>query len=172
MENASLKHHGIIGMKWGVRRFQNKDGSLTAAGKKRLGKNTDDNDETTIKPAKQKPKSIKELSDAELRERIARLELEKRYKDLARAEAQASTSEGKKFVKRVLEKSGENISVQLTTYALGAGVNAAAKALGVKNSKVTLKNPDGKPIIDDDGFEKVAEIFEDIVNPRKGQKDK
>ena len=33
--NASLAHHGILGMKWGVRRFQNKDGSLTEAGKKR-----------------------------------------------------------------------------------------------------------------------------------------
>lgn len=30
-----LYHHGVKGMKWGVRRYQNKDGSLTAAGKKR-----------------------------------------------------------------------------------------------------------------------------------------
>lgn len=30
-----LYHHGILGQKWGVRRFQNQDGSLTAAGKKR-----------------------------------------------------------------------------------------------------------------------------------------
>lgn len=30
-----LYHHGVIGMKWGVRRYQNKDGSLTYAGKKR-----------------------------------------------------------------------------------------------------------------------------------------
>ena len=30
-----LDHHGIKGQKWGVRRFQNKDGSLTAAGKNR-----------------------------------------------------------------------------------------------------------------------------------------
>lgn len=36
-EQEYLEHYGILGMKWGVRRYQNKDGTLTAAGKARLG---------------------------------------------------------------------------------------------------------------------------------------
>lgn len=36
--DESLRHHGILGMHWGVRRYQNKDGSLTSAGKKRYNK--------------------------------------------------------------------------------------------------------------------------------------
>lgn len=36
-----LYHYGILGMKWGIRRYQNKDGSLTEAGKKHYGAGTD-----------------------------------------------------------------------------------------------------------------------------------
>ena len=35
LSETELYHHGIKGMKWGVRRYQNLDGSLTTAGKKR-----------------------------------------------------------------------------------------------------------------------------------------
>lgn len=37
MEEQVLIHHGIKGQKWGIRRFQNADGSLTAAGRRRYG---------------------------------------------------------------------------------------------------------------------------------------
>lgn len=35
-ENGELYHHGVIGMKWGVRRYQNADGTRTALGKRRM----------------------------------------------------------------------------------------------------------------------------------------
>lgn len=40
-ETDELSHHGIIGQKWGVRRFENENGTLTAAGRKRY--DTDEN---------------------------------------------------------------------------------------------------------------------------------
>lgn len=40
---VELYHHGIKGMKWGVRRYQNKDGSLTPAGKKRYDRDVQEN---------------------------------------------------------------------------------------------------------------------------------
>ena len=40
MSDYELYHHGILGMHWGIRRYQNKDGSLTAAGKKRYSANS------------------------------------------------------------------------------------------------------------------------------------
>lgn len=41
MRNDELMHYGVLGMKWGVRRYQNKDGSLTNAGEKKYLKKTE-----------------------------------------------------------------------------------------------------------------------------------
>lgn len=52
--DVELYHHGIRGMRWGIRRYQNKDGSLTAAGKKRIAAETEalKKEEQTLKNRK------------------------------------------------------------------------------------------------------------------------
>jgi len=50
-----LAHHGILGQKWGVRRYQNADGSFTPAGKKRYG---------TLSSAKQIQNRLNDLDTA------------------------------------------------------------------------------------------------------------
>lgn len=69
-----LYHHGIIGMKWGIRRYQNKDGSLTRAGKKRYSE--DYNESRNIKR-----KGIKRMSNDDLRKVNNRDSLERNYRN-------------------------------------------------------------------------------------------
>ena len=74
-----LVHHGIKGMKWGVRRYRNTDGSLTPAGKRRYRDkwSTDAKEAAVIKK-----KRINQMSNAELRKYNERARLEQEYRRL------------------------------------------------------------------------------------------
>lgn len=144
---SELRHHGIKGQKWGVRRFQNKDGSLTADGKKRYGaddyKNTLDKVNSAGKivdevrkynNSAQKSsdpdmerrirKSINNMSDKELQQRVQRLNMEDNYTRMMMH--RENLEKGESFVNKAL-----NIS----TTALQGAATALTIAMLLKQLK-------------------------------------
>ena len=107
IRNGELYHWGVKGMRWGVRRYQNADGSLTEAGKKRALKEKRKNLKKARK-AKAEKADRKELikqgkipaskmTDEELKARIERLRMEETLQNLTKNTA--TVNKGKEFVK-------------------------------------------------------------------------
>jgi len=113
-----LQHHGVLGQKWGVRRFQNTDGSLTAAGKQKLAKYKE---KESIKVHKRyegnasmwRPSGIKRMdveiarnkARAEKLEAKGKIERAKKYSDWAK-----DIERGKKLAQSMMNKELSAIS--------------------------------------------------------------
>lgn len=150
MMNDELYHYGILGMKWGVRRYQKKDGTLTNSGKKRYDKEMErlKAEEKIIKNKnrtqsklekleakrksveelkknsnKPKEKSVKEYSDAELREIVNRLQLEKQYKDLSPKQVSIGKTVVNRIVKNVVVPAAEEMGKQVVKSLMTKEIN-------------------------------------------------
>ena len=86
-----LYHHGILGMRWGIRRYQNKDGSLTPEGRKRLGLDEYDREHNSDTILKKGTKASRVISTS-------------RYDEYADPAFGGSKEAGKKYIDNILSK--------------------------------------------------------------------
>ena len=143
MSSNELSHHGIKGMRWGVRRYQNKDGSLTKAGRKKMAKLDKEYSKLTgqnrnrNRNAESPNTRLSKMTDDEIRARINRINLERDYLDLINNQDSINKqSEGKGFIKTVRSDVIKPVAIDLGRQALKSG--------GVKILNNLVKNPELK----------------------------
>ena len=149
MDNNYLQHHGILGMKWGVRRYQNKDGSLTAAGKKRVAKLDAEREALTGKKSNSgdpapKKRTIHDVPDDELRKMVERRRMENDYLSLTK-HIQELTPKRVSKIKKFVHYMGDKVIVPSVTDASKRFTTSFLNAKGDELlSKLTTKEATGK----------------------------
>ena len=134
-----LMHWGIKGMKWGVRRYQNKDGSLTKAGRKRYAKLEAEMEKLGGKKAEDdaqnKPKKPKDMSDDELRGAINRMRMEDEYNRLYNQLHPQKVKNGKKYTETLLSAGVSGLAEGGKSLIRDALIKKGKEALGIKDEK-------------------------------------
>ena len=94
-----LEHHGIKGQKWGIRRYQNEDGTLKHPKKEKKQK---------PESSTWKAKDAANLSDEELKRRNNRLQQEQQYRNMTKGKV-------RKWLDKLSEKLGEKSAEKIAT---------------------------------------------------------
>lgn len=115
-----LYHHGVKGQKWGIHRYQNKDGNLIKSGKKHSAKVSNFLSKYKEKTAAKKfakkasnaltSKEISKMSDDELRRRLNRINMEESYKNALARQNPKRTSKAVKFLSDMSDKAARSFT--------------------------------------------------------------
>ena len=154
-------HYGVLGQKWGIRNYQNKDGSLKPAGEKRYAEKNDTS-KGMRKAANQArlrdSSNRKMLSDTDLKKKIERLKMERELRTLTDEEVRP----GKAAVQKILSDSGKKLATAVVT---GAALYAVKKVMMDKAGKdelSSLNNKLGKLKPGTEDYEAMQESISDL----------
>lgn len=135
-----IYHYGIKGMKWGVRRFQNKNGSLTNAGRKRY----DDNNGKSAAPSNKKTisKSTNIGLNTSVKKSNHRLKLEEKYKQQGMTKEQAEIAAEKRIrTEKIVAVVGAMTVAAATAYVVNKNIKYRADGIiksGTTMQRITL----------------------------------
>ena len=142
MDNE-LYHHGVKGMKWGDRKTpvrsssgatrKRKSNTLSLFKKKKTTRNT-----SVAKSSPTQTKSIKDMSDDELRKRIERVRLEQQYQQLNPKTVSRGQRIAKRIMNNIIVPAAEDVGKQVVKSFMVNGVNKALSLEG--DSKVYANN--------------------------------
>ena len=113
MANEYISHHGVLGQKWGVRRYQNPDGTLTAAGRKKIYQDDGSNRVESYKSRARR--SVEAWKQGQLASKYASKAVDARVK--------GNTSKANKY-KDLANKANVNAKIY------GKGLSKAEKEVG------------------------------------------
>ena len=137
-----IYHYGVKGMKWGVRRFQNENGSLTNAGRKRYD---DDNDNDKLAAPSSK-KTISKSTNISLKTSVKksnhRLKLEEKYKQQGMTKEQAEIAAEKRIrAEKIVAAVGVMTVAAATAYVVNKNIKYRADSIiksGTTMQRITL----------------------------------
>ena len=142
MDNE-LYHHGVKGMKWGVRKTpvrsssgntrKRKSNTLSLFKKKKTTCNA-----SVAKSSPAQTKSVKDMSDDELRRKIERVRLEQQYQQLNPKTVSRGQRIAKRVINNIIVPAAEDVGKQVVKSIMVNGVNKALSLEG--DSKVYANN--------------------------------
>lgn len=129
--SQSLAHFGIPGMKWGLRRYQNEDGTLTEEGKLRYGRDSEPESKSW------KKSDVDQLSDEELRRRNNRLQSERQYRDLTTTQAEKDKAQADQIRTQLKNEIKKDLLKKALIVPIGAVLAyAGTKLIKNKGTKI------------------------------------
>lgn len=148
MEENSLQHHGILGQKWGIRRYQNYDGTYTKRGLERYKKSEQKYNEavSNYDSAKKKYDSgnatKQELRDAKLSVKENRKKLNQDYrklKDDKRADqGKQLYKQGKTISGNAMKNAYAEMAILGVSAVVGAALKNSGKAISTKYGQIPV----------------------------------